>query len=87
MSFKDKSIEIIDWTGKVLFIGDYDSPLVDEVLKANRCECYENEPTDKNGTDADCKKCDDTGYSGDFEVNWVNESDKNNHSVYDYINY
>ena len=70
------TIVITDWTGKVLFKGPYSDPKVDEVLDANRCkDCAQDE----------CIKCDGTGYSGDFEVNWVNENDTRN--VYEFINY
>ena len=64
------------WTGRELFKGSYKDPKVDQVLDANRCQC--------GGVD-ECKACDNTGYIGDFEVNWVNENDKRN--VYEFINY
>ncbi len=78
MSFRDKTIKITDWAGNDLFIGDYDDKQVDVVLDANRCDCDNNE---------DCKKCSGGGYSGDFEVSWVDESDKQDCNVYEYINY
>jgi len=78
MSFKDKSIRIDDWACNNLYIGDYDSSEVDQVLDANRCSC-------DSGTD--CQLCDGTGYSGDITVAWVDESDKHDCNVYEYINY
>jgi len=78
MSFKDKDIKIIDWTGKQLYIGPFDDKEVDKVLDANRCDCQNDIP---------CKVCDNTGYSGDFEINWIDDSDKDDCNVYEYINY
>lgn len=80
-----RQIKIYDWTGQILYQGDVKSKDVDKVLEANRCKCYDNEPTDKNGQDADCKECDDTGYIGDFEIVWSDKSCKDN--VYDFIDY
>lgn len=84
MSFKDKSIRIDDWAGNLLFIGPYDSEEVDKVLNANRCPCEELNDFSSNGC---CLQCDDTGYIGDFTVSWVDESDKEECNVYEYINY
>lgn len=67
-------IIITDWANNTLFEGDCNDPRVDRVLDVNRCKC-------KTG----CKKCDHTGYIGDFDVNWCNPNDKRN--VYEYINY
>lgn len=67
-------IIIRDWTGRVLFRGNFKSKEVDIVLDTNRCDCADG-----------CSKCDGTGYKGDFDVNWVDESDERN--VYEYINY
>ena len=64
------------WTGRELFKGSYKDPKVDQVLDANRCQC--------GGVD-ECKACDGSGYSGDFEVNWINQNDARN--VYEFINY
>jgi len=80
MSFRDKTIKIEDWTGRQLFLGDYDDPQVDKVLDANRCKCADD-------IRENCKECDGTGYCGDFEVLWVDESDKDDCNVYEYINY
>ncbi|WP_417353562.1 hypothetical protein [Flavobacterium alkalisoli] len=78
----DKSIRIDDWACNLLFIGPYDSPEVDEVLDANRCEaCPDLEDN------SDCDHCNGTGYKGDFEVSWVDESNNNYGNVYEYINY
>lgn len=79
MSMKDKTIRIDDWAGNILFIGDYDEPQVDEVLKANRCsKCLGD----------GCDDCEHTGYMSDFSVSWIDEQ---NHidgmNVYEYINY
>ena len=70
-------IKITDWTGRVLFEGSYKDPKVDQVLDANRC-------TSKVCNDI-CQWCDGSGYSGDFEVNWLNQNDTRN--VYEFINY
>ena len=70
-------ISIKDWTGRELFKGSAQDPQVNVVLDANRC-------TSKVCNDS-CQLCDGSGYSGDFEVNWVNENDKRN--VYEFINY
>lgn len=79
MSMKDKSIKITDWTGRILLIDDYDSPEVDAVLDANRCDCSDE---DREA----CKKCDGTGYAGDIEVEWI-DGDNGDLNVYEYINY
>ncbi len=81
MSFRDKSIRMVDWTNKDLFIGDYDDPEVDKILDINRCACESSRIFET------CRDCDGTGYSGDFMVSWVDESDKDNCNVYEYINY
>ena len=64
------------WTGRELFKGSVQDPKVDQVLDANRCKCANVDS---------CKLCDGIGYSGDFEVNWINENDTRN--VYEFINY
>lgn len=77
MSFKDKTIRIEDWTHNLLYIGPYDDhEQVDKILDANRCNCEDG-----------CKNCDYIGYIGDFEVSWVDESDKKYCNVYEYIGY
>jgi len=78
---KDKSIKIEDWTGKLLFIGPYDDPKVDQVLDANRCKACND-----NNIDELCPYCDDTGYSGDFSVFWIDDAN-DDLNVYEYINY
>ena len=81
MSFRDKNIRIDDWAGNPLFIGDYEDPEVDKILDANRCTtCTET-------VFQHCGDCESTGYSGDFTVAWVDESDKDGCNVYEYINY
>lgn len=87
MSKKDAktndNIVIIDWAGNVLFRGHYQDKKVDKVLDANRCkEC----PSGDDRYDA-CDKCDDTGYSGDFSVEWEEETAHENENVYEFINY
>ena len=67
-------IIIQDWTGKILFQGNYKDKTVDKVLDANRCKCGSG-----------CKSCDESGYSGDFEVYWTDGRDARN--VYEFINY
>ena len=76
MSFKNKYINIIDWHGNHLLNAEYDSPEVDKVLDANRCSCLDG-----------CEECDNTGYKGDFEITWEDESDKDGCNIYEYINY
>ena len=76
-------IVITCWTGKVLFKGLHNDPMVDTVLDANRCLLCDD-MTDHQ-KQQECPRCDGTGYSGDFEVNWTNENDTRN--VYEYINY
>lgn len=79
MNFKNKYIKIIDWAGNELYHGPYDSNEVDAVLDANRCSTCVASPV--------CRECNGTGYSGDFEVIWEDESDKDDCNVYEYINY
>lgn len=87
MSMKDKSIRIDDWACNLLYIGAYDSPEVDEVLDANRCGvCGDDGEEYKDGKYITCTQCQGTGYSGDFEVRWVDE-ENNRYNVYEYINY
>lgn len=78
LSDQEDFIQIIDWAGTVLFEGHYEDDQVDEILEANRCYC-------DNDQDGGCRICNDTGYSGDFEVNWLDEDDTRN--VYEFINY
>jgi hypothetical protein len=73
-------IRIIDWAGNVLFEGHYKDSEVDVVLDANRCSCRMKILPDQE----DCQECDDTGYTGDFHVEWCDDDDRN---VYEYINY
>lgn len=73
-------IKIIDWTGKILFQGHHKDKEVDIVLDANRCDKCPHIDSDDI-----CHICDDTGYSGDFHVEWADESNEEN--VYEYINY
>jgi len=81
MSFKNKYVNVIDWAGNNLFNGPFDSDELDVVLDANRCNCY--------GFDYEinCIDCDNTGYVGEFEVLWEDESDKDDCNVYEYVNY
>lgn len=72
------NIEIICWTGRILYQGPYSSPEVDTVLDANRCACVDD-------AREFCKSCDGTGYSGDFSVEWEDSSIDEN--VYEAINY
>ena len=86
MSFKNKYINIVDWTGAVLLNAQYDSKEVDKVLDANRCDCGDG--WEQIGTTMQqCSKCDGTHYSGDFDVSWEDESDKDDCNVYEYIDY
>lgn len=70
-------ILIEDWAGNVLFKGHFEDPKVDQVLDANRCDC-DNEK---------CPICEGSGYSGDFEVSWVNPERTSIDNVYEFINY
>ena len=70
-------IVIQDWAGNVLFRGDCNSPKVDKVLDANRCTACDH--------DDDCDECNGTGYSGDFEIYWEDNTDQRN--VYEHVNY
>lgn len=90
MSFKNKYIKIIDWAGNELLNAEYDSPEVDKILNANRCAlCDAGRVYDyENDKDlGDCTSCDSSGYTGDFEILWEDESDKDDCNVYEYINY
>ena len=84
MSFKNKYIKIIDWAGKTLFHGEYDDSQVDIVLDANRCKCIEYIGI---GSKTICPLCNNTGYIGDFHVEWEDEDGKEDCNVYEYINY
>ena len=78
-------IQIIDWAGNILFEGNYNSPKVDRVLKANRCKCKQCKNYRKNIGEDYCADSEHSGYLGDFHVQW---SDKNrNDNVYEFINY
>lgn len=83
----NNNIIIKDWTGKILYDGDCRHPDVDKVLEANRCWVdHDNLPKPRTlGRNVDCTACNDTGYSGDFEVYWQDENRKDN--VYEFINY
>lgn len=77
---RQNDIVIKDWAGSILFQGNCDhGSEINRVLKANKCKDCKREIKD------DCPKCNGTGYSGDFSVYWVSESDERN--VYEYINY
>lgn len=77
---KNKDIKIIDWAGNLLFEGPCNCPEVDKVLDENRCkEC-------KDGQNMTyCLACGDTGYVGDFHIEWVDVENQEN--VYEYVNY
>lgn len=77
MSKKNDNIKIQCWSGKILFEGKCTDKKVDKVLDANRC-------TECEGKDH-CSVCDDTGYAGDFSVEWEDEDRDDN--VYEHINY
>lgn len=84
MSMKDKSVKIVDWTGRILVIDDYDSERIDKVLEANKCPCrYEGELYHEMEI---CPECNDTGYVGDIHAEWIDE-ENNDLNVYEYINY
>ena len=86
VSEKDQ-IKIVDWAGNILFQGLYWSMEVDRVLKANKCpECKDWSTFSAVPENPDeCQACDNTGYEGDFEVTWVDQTREDN--VYEYINY
>jgi hypothetical protein len=81
MKKQNNNIKMVDWTGKILFEGSYKSKKVDEVLLANKCEKCEV----YNENEHPCPHCNDTGYTGDFEVVWIDEDRTDN--VYGFINY
>jgi hypothetical protein len=89
MSFKNKYINITDWAGNNLLNAPYDSKEVDRVLDMNRCSCESGVTYELKEfpSGSECKICDGTGYSGDFEITWEDESDKDDCNVYEYINY
>ena len=72
------NIKIICWTGKILYQGPHNSPEVDTVLDANRCACVADRQNE-------CAVCNESGYSGDFHVEWEDSSIDEN--VYEAINY
>jgi len=81
-------IIIQDWTGKTLFEGSYlDEKDIDKVLDANRCDCDETMTELQHEMEV-CPSCNDSGYSGDFEIYWkypdLRDKDDN---VYEYTNY
>jgi hypothetical protein len=73
--FKDM-IKIVDWTGRILFEGDYRDKQVDKVLDVNRCNCNDRD---------NCNDCNGSGYWGDFEINWLDSN--NDRNIYEYVNY
>lgn len=82
----NNNIIIKDWTGKILYDGDSRHPDVDKVLEANRCKNdHDSIPSFMYLGGAGCWYCNDTGYSGDFEVYWQDETRRDN--VYEFINY
>ena len=72
-------ILIKDCAGNILFDGDYRDKMVDHILNKNRCYC------DFEDSGMKCCECGDTGYKGDFEVFWQDNTRKDN--VYEFINY
>ncbi|GAB1376865.1 hypothetical protein MASR1M48_17170 [Lactococcus petauri] len=80
---KSDRITIKDWAGNVLFEGDFKDEGVDKVLNANRCLLC-GDMTDQQ-KQQECPKCEDTGYTGDFNVAWVDKARTDN--VYEFINY
>ena len=72
-------IKIIDWTGKILFQGHHKDKEINTILKANRCNCH-----GKNNL-VSCKECEDTGYLGDFSLEWIDENNQEN--VYECVEY
>lgn len=67
-----------DWAGNVLFQGPCDDKQVDAVLDANRCACVADRQNE-------CDVCNESGYSGDFSVQWEDSTRTDN--VYECINY
>jgi hypothetical protein len=92
---KKDQIKIIDWAGRILFEGHYNSKQVDKVLEANYCDCKKRriEAEEKESfyqTDADmeyCDNCDQTGYSGDFHAEWAYPELNEDRNIYEWINY
>ena len=89
MSFKNKDIIIQDWAGNQLYIGPYDADEVDAILDVNKCRCRKSNTllSEIVSYFIVCPECRDTGYIGDIEVYWQDESDKKDCNVYEYINY
>lgn len=79
------NIIIKDWTGNVLFEGNYNSKKIDKVLNANKCKCKQCKAYRKGKGDDYCSNSESTGYSGDFSITWIDEN--RNDNVYEFINY
>ena len=73
-------IIIQDWAGNILYKGHYKNKEVDRILDTNRCVACGGRELEIDH----CHECDNTGYSGDLEVYWIDEDERN---VYEYINY
>jgi len=69
-----------DWAGNVLFVGPFNHPTVDVILDANRCACVANRQNE-------CDVCNESGYSGDFTVEWQDQDNAPYDNVYECINY
>ena len=83
-----------DGAGNVLYSGHYKDKSVDKVLDANKCKIclgsgHIEKTVFKNGKESlaefVCITCEQTGYTGDFEVVWQDKERKDN--VYEFINY
>lgn len=85
VTFVNKDIIIQDWTGTQLYFGSFENDQeIDKVLEANRCkQCH----GDDYNSEMECDICDGSGYAGEFEIFWVDESDKKGHNVYEYTYY
>lgn len=81
----NNNIKIICWTGKILYQGPCDDEQVDVVLNANRCKHCDGGLVLSRDTFSTCKECNESGYSGDFHVEWEDSSIDEN--VYEAINY
>lgn len=81
----NNNIIVKDWIGNVLYEGNYNSPKVGQVFRANYCKCKQCKAYRKGKGDDYCSDSEYTGYIGEFEIFWSDENRTDN--VYEFINY